>query len=65
MIKCPLCGNEFDENESRGGCSGCSKQGCGLVKCPNCQYEFPPEKNILGKKGGITEKIKKLFGGKK
>lgn len=65
MIKCPLCGNIFDEEKSRSGCTGCSKQGCGLVKCPNCQYEFPPEKDLEEKTWGFVKKIKKFFGGSK
>lgn len=56
MITCPLCGNQFDENTSRGGCSGCSKQGCGLIKCPNCQYEFPLELK-KSEEGGLLRKI--------
>lgn len=65
MIKCPLCGNVFDEQESKSGCMGCGKQGCGLVKCPNCQYEFPPEKKLGKNTKGFIQKIKDFFGGNK
>lgn len=65
MIKCPLCGNVFDEKESRSGCLGCGKDGCGLVKCPNCQYEFPPETELEKQAESLFQKIKKFFGGNK
>lgn len=64
MIKCPLCGNEFDEEKSTAGCAGCGKSGCGLVRCPNCFYEFPPDSTLKKegeKKSGF---LKKLIGGK-
>ncbi len=65
MIKCPLCGYVFEEKESRGGCMACGKQGCDLVKCPNCKYEFPPEKELVEKTKSFIQKIKDFFGGKK
>lgn len=55
MIKCPLCGNIFDEEKAKGGCTGCGVKGCGLVKCPNCSYEFPPEKKF--EKSNLFKKI--------
>ncbi len=55
MIKCPLCGNNFDEEQAKGGCAGCGVKGCGLVRCPNCGYEFPPEKGL--EKIGFLKKI--------
>lgn len=56
MIKCPLCGNIFNEEKAKGGCFGCKIKDCGLVRCPNCGYEFPPEK--INKK---TSFFRKLF----
>lgn len=55
MIKCPLCGNTFDEEKAKGGCIGCGVKGCGLTRCPNCGCEFPPEKKP--KKEGFLKKI--------
>jgi len=49
-VKCSLCGFEFSEGEARRGCSGCaSLGGCGLIRCPNCGYEWPPEPAWLTK----------------
>jgi len=46
MVNCPLCGKET-ENE-RMACAGCPmSSGCGLLKCPNCGYEFPKESKIV------------------
>ncbi|MBS3817805.1 MAG: hypothetical protein KGY76_09620 [Candidatus Thermoplasmatota archaeon] len=40
--KCPLCGNEFDQ-EGVSACRGCPLSGgCNLVRCSNCGYEFAP-----------------------
>lgn len=46
MIKCPLCGKIFAKEESGEACSACGKKGCGLIKCPNCGYEFPLDKTV-------------------
>jgi Fe2+ transport system protein FeoA len=37
---CPLCGFEFEKDETV--CvSGCGMRShCGLIRCPNCRYEF-------------------------
>jgi rubredoxin len=43
-VKCELCGFEFAESEASRACSGCSALGgCGLIRCPNCGYEWPKE----------------------
>ena len=40
MIKCPLCGCEFEENEGGATCKGCPMSGgCNMIKCPNCGIE--------------------------
>lgn len=45
-MKCPLCGFEF--NETSNTCKGCPlAKSCGLVRCPNCGYEMPPEPKTL------------------
>ncbi|NVM54970.1 MAG: hypothetical protein HWN66_14795 [Candidatus Helarchaeota archaeon] len=48
-VKCPLCGRKFDALEHAGGCANCSLfKSCDLLRCPNCNYEFPiPDKKLL------------------
>ena len=45
---CPLCGYEFRDSDT--GChAGCPmSKHCNLIKCPNCQYEFPAHPETLG-----------------
>lgn len=50
LIKCPLCGKEFEKEEAGKACAACGKKGCGLIKCPNCGYEFPLDKTVEVKK---------------
>ena len=46
-MKCPLCGNEFREEESKAACQGCPLAGaCHMVRCPNCGYDMPPEPKL-------------------
>lgn len=42
-LTCPFCGFEFDRGDTL--CShGCPfGAGCGLSRCPNCEYEFPEQ----------------------
>ena len=41
--RCPLCGQTFAVEEAE-ACAVCPLlHRCGLVMCPNCGYEFPPE----------------------
>jgi len=49
MVKCPLCGKKFDALKHMGGCAKCSLvKSCDLLRCPNCNYEFPiPDKKLL------------------
>lgn len=43
-MKCSLCGLEFNPQEAQRACRHCPfKQGCTLLKCPNCGFEMPPE----------------------
>lgn len=48
-VKCPLCGNKFDALAHAGGCANCVLfKSCKLLRCPNCNYEFPiPDKKLL------------------
>jgi ribosomal protein S26 len=47
-MKCPLCGYEFNEQESKAGCSTCHILGaCKMIRCPNCSYETPSEPKII------------------
>ncbi len=44
---CPLCGYSFTDAEmATRACPACHSRpgGCGLVKCPSCGYEWPPER---------------------
>ena len=61
--QCSLCGYRFDEHEMAAtGCSTCvsnssgSGSGCGLVRCPSCGYEWPPESGST-----LVKLIRKLF----
>lgn len=42
-LRCPLCGFEFEKLDTL--CShGCPLGGsCNFVRCPSCQYEYPPQ----------------------
>lgn len=56
MIKCALCGFEFDENSAKKSCERCIlKNNCSLLRCPNCGYEIPDEPQWI-------KKIKKILG---
>ena len=49
MIKCPLCGHRFIEEEGRAACGGCPlAKSCGMVRCPNCNYDVPRQSRLLG-----------------
>jgi rubredoxin len=48
MIDCSMCGHSFTRQEGaacQGGCPMAS--GCGMVTCPSCGYEFPPESKLV------------------
>ena len=46
MIKCPLCGKDFNKDEAL--CAGCPfHDRCELTRCPNCGYEFVGESKIV------------------
>ena len=47
-MKCPLCGFNFNEDEARAACQGCPLSGsCGMVRCPNCNYDVPRQSRLL------------------
>jgi rubredoxin len=57
--RCSLCGYGFEEAEMREvRCKSCpaSPLGCGLVRCPACGYEWPPESSSW-----LINLVKKLF----
>ena len=48
---CPLCGGRFSHGLQV--CGSCPlNQGCALVRCPNCGYQFPRTSSLveLGRK---------------
>jgi hypothetical protein len=48
MIDCGMCGHSFTKQEGAACRSGCPVAGgCGMVTCPACGYEFPPESKLL------------------
>lgn len=49
-MRCGFCGHEFREEEGIRGCANCPVS-CGrnMIKCPRCNYENPPEPEILKK----------------
>ncbi|MEE9399570.1 MAG: hypothetical protein V3V23_04810 [Dehalococcoidales bacterium] len=47
-MKCPLCGNQFQEKEAQAACTGCPLAGaCHMVRCPNCGYDIPGEPKLI------------------
>ena len=43
-MKCTLCGSVFDAKQAPTSCAHCPlRQGCKLIRCPNCGYETLPE----------------------
>lgn len=48
MIECSMCGHSFTREEGAACRSGCPVAGgCGMVTCPACSYEFPPESKLF------------------
>lgn len=48
MIECSMCGHAFTKEEGSACSSGCPMaRGCGMVTCPSCGYEFPPESKLV------------------
>jgi rubredoxin len=50
---CGYCGYDFDENEGKKSCGGCSG-GCHNVHCPRCNYKNPLETGLIKK---LKEKL--------
>lgn len=43
MVKCPLCGFQFDPAGAASACGACPLgSGCDSACCPNCGYSFVP-----------------------
>jgi primosomal protein N' len=57
-VRCPLCGNEFDEHDRScvAKCPLASVQGCNLICCPNCGYQMVDES-----KSGIARLLRKII----
>jgi hypothetical protein len=48
MIACGMCGHAFTQQEGAACRSGCPVAGgCGMVTCPACGYEFPPQSKLF------------------
>jgi hypothetical protein len=48
MIDCGMCGHSFTREEGTACSKGCPMAtGCGMVTCPSCGHEFPPESKIV------------------
>jgi len=53
MLKCSLCGSEFD-SKAQGCRPSCPMaNGCGMVCCPRCGFGFPQEERGLA---GLVKK---------
>jgi hypothetical protein len=48
LIDCGMCGHAFTQDEGKACGAGCPMaRGCGMVTCPSCGYEFPPESKLF------------------
>jgi hypothetical protein len=48
VIDCGMCGHSFTREEGMACSKGCPMaRGCGMVTCPSCGYEFPPESKLV------------------
>jgi hypothetical protein len=57
MIDCGMCGHSFTKQEGAACRSGCPVAGgCGMVTCPACGYEFPPESKLLSLVAGLVRR---------
>lgn len=36
---CSFCNKSFKKNQGIDTCSSCPVKGCGMIKCPYCEYE--------------------------
>ncbi len=64
-MKCSLCGYNFSKKEAKSACEGCIVKGCGMVRCPNCNYENPIEPKLVSSFKRRVEKWKQLMKKKK
>lgn len=47
-MKCGMCGRRFHDQEAIQTCTSCPiVSNCGLVRCPYCGYEMPPEPKLV------------------
>ncbi len=58
MLKCPLCGYDFNETAMNCAtvCPIAAVQGCHLVCCPNCGYQMVDERKL-----GLTRWLRRAL----
>jgi hypothetical protein len=60
MVECGMCGHSFTRQEGAACRSGCPMAtGCGMVTCPSCGYEFPPESKIVSLITRLTRPVRR------
>lgn len=47
MVTCPLCNFDFDPQGENCHASCPFNTGCGMIKCPYCDYEFITESKTV------------------
>lgn len=53
-----MCGWKFQESEAKTACEGCPiGNACGMIRCPNCNYEMPAEPKLVRTIRAWKEKI--------
>ncbi len=63
-MTCGMCGFEFDAEEAERSCSGCPlTSSCGLIRCPRCGYEMPPEAQLVRWLRGLATGIRQRAAG--
>ena len=55
MVKCALCGHEFDERALACHSQCPMAQGCAIICCPNCGYQVGDEQ-----KSGVAGLIRRM-----
>jgi rubredoxin len=58
LLRCALCGFEFDGAQATCGHACPLAASCNLVRCPSCGYEFPPPRASFGWLRGLLGRPK-------